>query len=369
MVPVMKLRVIATALLLTTGVLARPAARDAGCEIEGVPRVVAVGDVHGAYDNYVTILRAANLINDEAQWIGAKAHLVQVGDVVDRGPDSRRVIDLLRRLQPQAAAAGGAVHYLLGNHEVLRMANVPTYTSPGEYAVFATASSPALREQMAESVPPAARADVMAMPLGEIELVQAFGPKGEYGAYLRSQDAMVRINGVVFVHGGIAPKYASLSCADVNKQVRRELDRLTNDSQATYSPDPDDPLWYRGYANEPDTFQPEIDKILDKQHARAIVVGHTPTAISRINARFERKIFLIDTGIQNGYVPTGRPSALEIVGDRFVAIYRDAKVEMTLNGPVVIAPEGAPAPAAADAPKAATSPDAQRSASTPGPSE
>src|SRR5262252_6086968 len=98
-----------------------PAAAASGCQFTGVERVVAVGDVHGAYDRFVEILRAARLIDDRQRWTGGRAHLVQLGDVVDRGPDSLKVIDLLDALQEDAERAGGAVHPLIGNHEAMRV--------------------------------------------------------------------------------------------------------------------------------------------------------------------------------------------------------------------------------------------------------
>ena len=75
---------------------------DDTCEFDGVDRIVAVGDVHGAYDRFVEILTAAGVIDKRLRWTGGKTHLVQLGDVVDRGPDSRKAIDLLKKLERDA---------------------------------------------------------------------------------------------------------------------------------------------------------------------------------------------------------------------------------------------------------------------------
>src|SRR5262245_10688082 len=90
-------------------------------EFSGVERVVAVGDVHGDYAGFVWVLRAAGIIDAKERWIGGKAHLVQTGDVVDRGGDSRKAMDLLMSLEKQAAKAGGRVHALIGNHEAMNL--------------------------------------------------------------------------------------------------------------------------------------------------------------------------------------------------------------------------------------------------------
>jgi len=82
-------------------------------EFLGVSRIVAIGDVHGDYDSFVEVLLEAELINRRRNWIAGDTHLVQVGDLPDRGPDTDRVIELLRKLEKQAADAGGRVHALI----------------------------------------------------------------------------------------------------------------------------------------------------------------------------------------------------------------------------------------------------------------
>src|SRR5437868_14968913 len=93
----------------------RRLAAASSCNIDGVERTIAVGDVHGAADRFVEILKATGLVDDKLHWSGGRAHLVQTGDVVDRGADSRRALDLLRQLEGEASRAGGAVHALIGN--------------------------------------------------------------------------------------------------------------------------------------------------------------------------------------------------------------------------------------------------------------
>ena len=103
----------------------------------GVGRIIAVGDVHGDYEQFTAVLASAGLIDGNGNWTGGKTHLVQTGDVVDRGPDSRAVMDLLMKLEKQAAAAGGAVHALIGNHEAMNVYGDLRYVSPGEFASYA----------------------------------------------------------------------------------------------------------------------------------------------------------------------------------------------------------------------------------------
>ena len=301
----------------------------APCELDNVERIVAVGDVHGAYDQMIEILRAAEVINAEGRWSGGATHLVQTGDVLDRGPDSLKAMEYLRRLTREAERAGGRVHALLGNHEVMRLLENYAYVHPGEYEAFKTAGSQDLRQRIADQAAGSERAKILATtPLGMIEMLQAFKPEGTHGAYLRTLNTSVRINGIVFVHGGISPSVAKMSCEALNEAVRREVGRDYDKTRRTplqsLSGGESGPLWYRGLALEPEEFAPQVDAILAAQKARAIVVGHS-VAAATIGARFNGKVYVIDTGMQPVYRPDGKASALEIKGAVITAIYPDRK--------------------------------------------
>jgi hypothetical protein len=318
------------ALLVVFALAGRPDAQDPPCEFDNVERIVAVGDIHGAYDRFVEILLAAGVIDKRNRWAGGKAHLVQLGDVVDRGADSRKALDLLRKLEREASGNGGRVHALIGNHEAMRLMSDMRYVAPGEYAAFTDSGSADLRRAFIENSPKEQRAALeKELVPGMIEMIRAFGPKGEYGARLRASNAVVRINGVVFLHGGLSPTVAPMPCAAINETIRRELSADLEKTRAapneSLTAREDGPLWYRGLALEPETFDPQVTEILTAQKARAIVVAHTVPTTGRITARFEGKVFMIDTGMQPAYVEKGRASALEIRGQVFTAIYRDSR--------------------------------------------
>ena len=186
------------------------------------------------------ILRAAGLVDGRARWIGGRAILVQTGDVLDRGPASRRVLDLLRQLERDAARAGGQVHALIGNHEVMRIVGHWNDVSAAEYAAFRQRDSEEVRDRLFEilSADAAKRARaagqpfdadafrrlfVKEIPLGYVEMRQAFGPDGEYGKWLRQHSAMVVINGVAFVHGGVDVDSATLGCEGINAGVTQDV--------------------------------------------------------------------------------------------------------------------------------------------------
>ncbi len=184
----------------------RARAAAAPCEFDNVERIVAVGDVHGAHDQLRQILQTAGVVDADGKWTGGKTHFVQTGDVFDRGPDSLKTLEYLRKLTREAERAGGRVHALLGNHEVMRLMADYRYVHPGEYDAFKTPGSAALRERVASQYSPDDRAKILAEPLGMIEMIDAFKPQADHGAYLRGLNTTVRINGIVFVHGGINPE-------------------------------------------------------------------------------------------------------------------------------------------------------------------
>jgi hypothetical protein len=303
------------------------------CEVTGVSRVVAIGDVHGAADRLADILKAARLVDDAGHWSGGSAHLVQLGDVVDRGPDSRAAMDLLRRLEGEAERAGGAVHALLGNHEIARMLGDLRFATPGEYAAFTTPESDALRERFIQFAKPDVR-DALSKELvpGSLELRSAFDGPGAYGEWLRRHDAVVKIDGVVFVHGGISPAIAAMACDEINARVRADLtvdfEKTRSAPLVSLAAREDGPFWYRGLAQLADADTATLEGILSAQHARAVVIAHTVTSNGRIQMRFGGRLFQTDTGMQPAYVQGGRASALEFAGAKVSAIYVDRRDQL-----------------------------------------
>ena len=87
--------------------------------MSSVPRFIAVGDVHGELGRLQEILAAEVLIDPYQHWSGRNSCLLQIGDVIDRGPDSLEADSFLRSIQEGAEQAGGKVIRLLGNHELL----------------------------------------------------------------------------------------------------------------------------------------------------------------------------------------------------------------------------------------------------------
>lgn len=318
------------------------AAGSAECTFSGAPRVVAVGDVHGAYERFAAILQSAGVTDASGHWTAGRTQLVQTGDVLDRGSDTRRCLDLLMRLESEAKKAGGRVHALLGNHEAMNIVGDLRYVKPAEYASFRTPRSEENRHHLYERSMDSARSAAKQrgekfdedafrakfdaqVPLGFVERTQALSAEGSYGRWLRQLPAAVVVNGVAFVHGGLTPESAALGCDGINAAVQRELGpdlaKTRQDPSAALATGELGPLWYRGLAREDETaFSASLDQALQKLGARAVVVGHTVTGTGRIQTRFGGRVVMIDAGMTDEY--GGHAAALEIDAEgRMTAVY------------------------------------------------
>lgn len=322
---------------------------------QGRARIVAVGDVHGAAEAFSAILTTAGLIDSNKQWIGGRSILVQTGDMTDRGAGTRAALDLLMSLEKQADKAGGRVHALLGNHEVMNLTGNMRDATPEIFATFG----------------------------GEAETRVAFAPDGQYGRWLRSKPIIAVVDGTLFMHAGISTAESKASVSDLNNRVKRELEvwdagvRLLqklklvpaapdfkqvvdaargeierlNATVATGKIPPDapqvaaallplanigqsslfaaeGPLWFRGYSTWTDEEgAPQIADLLRRYRVGRIVSGHNPQRDGTIMERFGATLFQIDTGMLGPpHFPSGRPSALVIEGDTARPLYlRDGK--------------------------------------------
>lgn len=319
---------------------------------DGVERVVAVGDVHGAYPELVELLRDVGIVDAQLHWAGGRSHLVSVGDLFDRSDHSRQVVELLMRLQTEAADAGGAVHVLLGNHEIMSLTGDLRYASRGDFAAFAGPEASTGAE--------AAAGAAAALPAGYLERMRALAPDGPIGSWLLQRPLMIVVNGDLYVHGGLSAKLQGLSLERINRDALRDVRafaegwhallalgalqpgedfdailaaarRLADapeDSPARSGAQriagaveglpfrPEGPAWYRGSSLcHPYAEQPVLEPLLAGLGARRLVVGHTPTLDRRLGSRLDGRVLRIDTGMNKAFYE-GHATALIVEGER-----------------------------------------------------
>ncbi|OGD28556.1 MAG: hypothetical protein A2V57_02935 [Candidatus Aminicenantes bacterium RBG_19FT_COMBO_65_30] len=320
----------------------------------GVERVVAVADLHGDYDSFVFILAhpEVGLVDGDLHWVGGKTHLVQLGDILDRGTGARKIFDRLMRLEKEAAAAGGMVHVLLGNHEEMNITGIaldyPDYVGVEQFVSFLPDDFREAKEaEYIKTLPPEERKRaeqdsldvavdeglasywrrIIARKDPEARRAYVLGFNATYGDWLIKKNTVIKINDVVYVHGGISEAFSKWPIREINAVMRSELEffqAMMRSPQKVGRPfkpkivyEPDSPLWFRGLGTKSErAAQAEIDRTLANLEARAMVVGHTlrfpggsSTVVDRRNvARFQDKVWIMDTGISGSY--GGVPSAL-----------------------------------------------------------
>lgn len=207
----------------------------------GERRLVAVGDIHGAFNGVREILRKVELIDQRDEWVGGDAILVQTGDFLDRGPGATKVARLLMDLQKQAPEDGGEVIVLLGNHEILNMLgdlrDVTKYIlrnhvdghSEKRLTVSCNAYAAFYRRlyHLRQEKPPKRRELVercfTEQQLGLVEYLKEIGPSGDIGRWLRKLPTVAQVGDVVFVHGGFSAELAGRKLDEINREVRREI--------------------------------------------------------------------------------------------------------------------------------------------------
>ncbi len=378
-------------LLAATSANATSAERTAIWEWEDVPRVVAVGDLHGGYAKLVQLLQGADLVDDALAWTGGEAHLVAAGDLLDRGERERELMDLLRRLQGESEAAGGRVHVLLGNHEAMTLTRDIRYVHPDAYDTYLPDETQkdrrvAWQGYLSAGMTTRGSSDLRIVfnkrfPRGYFGRLKVFNRDGEYGSWLLKLPAVVKINGIVYVHGGLTEEFASLGIDGINRQILDQLNRHLEqreileeaglvsvtmnhaELQATIqealkrrrggpkgelrtaaqaflisgtSPilSGSGPLWYRGNSFEDERIERDmIDRGLELVGAEAMVVAHSYTGGNRITSRFHGKLFRLDHGI----LESPRPLALLVEQNEILVL--DASNRKT-SRPVPEPPSG-----------------------------
>lgn len=196
-----------------------------------IERVVVVPDIHGAYPAFVRLLQASDLVDEALHWIGGDTHLVSLGDLLDRGPESRKVMDLLMRLQQEAMLTAGRVHVVAGNHELMNLIGDLRYVSTEEFRAFADDETAATRDARYESFLRAINKPIESetaarqafddqYPRGFFAHRKAFMADGTYGKWLLSLPAFVVINDTAFVHGGLPAMVAETDPDEFNSMFR-----------------------------------------------------------------------------------------------------------------------------------------------------
>lgn len=267
--------------------------RDQQTTFSGVEKLAVISDIHGQYDVFRKLLHSHGVIDDNLHWTFGKGHFVIVGDIFDRGPQVTEALWLVHNLQQEAAAAGGRVHFLLGNHETMIMDGDVRYINK-RYLITG---------------------GLLQVPYQDL-----YGPNSYLGRWLRSLPLAVSINNMVFVHGGLSRELLAEvgNISKINNLYHKHLidsDISTvtaEDSAISLLQGRSGPLWYRGYFMDREITDRDISKVLRKLKATHMIVGHT--SFDAIKPFFDGRVIAVDSSIKFGSMG----EVLLIEGDQFI---------------------------------------------------
>ena len=240
-------------------------------------KIAAFSDMHGQLDLAQELLTNNGIIDKKGNWHFGNGHLVITGDIFDRGPKVTEALWFIYQLEQQAEQAGGKIHFLLGNHEVMVLNGDLRYLHPKYNEVAKLYKQP---------------------------FEQLFGKETLLGQWLRSKSVLVKINNALFAHGGFHPDLAKdkLKLKYINQVFRDNLVKANlkepRDGLGKYLHKTNGPVWYRGYFKDDGATSEELDIILKHFKINHLIVGHT--SMNTVESHHQGRVIAIDSSLKRG---------------------------------------------------------------------
>lgn len=240
-------------------------------------KVAAFSDIHGQFALAKKLLTNNNIIDKKGNWYFGDGHLVITGDIFDRGPQVTETLWFLHQLEQQAHQAGGKLHLLLGNHEVMVLNGDLRYLHPKYIEVAKLFGQP---------------------------FEQLFGQHTLLGQWLRTKSVSVIVNDALFAHGGMHPDLAkdNVSLKTINQVFRANLVesslKTPREGLGKYLHKTNGPIWYRGYFKDDGATSEQLDSLLKHFKINHLIVGHT--SMKTVQSHHQGRVIAIDSSIKRG---------------------------------------------------------------------
>jgi len=261
-------------------------------------KLFVLSDIEGNFDAFRKLLQKNRIVDENLNWTFGNGHLVFGGDMFDRGRQVTECLWLIYSLEEKAKAAGGYVHFVLGNHEIMNIMGDHGYVEQ-KYEDNAT--------------------------LMDKTLIQLYNEDSELGRWLRTKNIVEKIGDILFLHGGISRKLNNLpvTIADINDLARPNYalksDKYEDDKVNSIMNPQTSPFWYRTYYEDKKDMPQIIDSTLQKFGVKHIITGHTIVA-DTISVHYGGKV--INTDVHHA---EGKSEALLIEGDKFYRVNTEGK--------------------------------------------
>lgn len=269
-------------------------------EYEKPDKLVAISDIEGNFSAFKELLQQCGVIDSSYNWTFGNGHLVLLGDFLDRGDKVTEVLWLIYSLEEKAKTAGGYVHFILGNHEIMNLSGDLRYL-PLKYVK----NSKLLRENYSFGL---------------------YGKNSELGRWLNTKNIIEKIGDLLFVHAGISKEMNRMYFSSLNRinEIARPyyIDRhyTYNDQRIAVIFGEAGPLWYRGYyKGSPLASIDQIDNTLKVFNVKQIITGHSLIA-DTISVSYGGKLINLDVHHAGGH-----SEALVIEGEKQFRINKDGE--------------------------------------------
>ena len=243
-------------------------------------KLIAISDIEGEFEAFKQFLIANGVMNAKYQWKYGKGHLVTVGDFFDRGLWVTQTLWLIYHLEQQAEKAGGKVHFILGNHDLMNMNNDFRYVRK---KYFQNAS------------------------LLQDEYLHFYKPNTELGRWLATKNVVEKIGDYVFVHAGISIEIANLGLTiqELNDKARDyyfdnlKARKCKDSLYSTLYQFGISPTWYRGWGKQTIDIT-EAETILERWQVGKFVIGHT--LHSEVTYLMNKRVIDLDVAHAKGVI-------------------------------------------------------------------
>jgi hypothetical protein len=269
-------------------------------EYPHVNRQFVISDIEGNFRAFRKMLQVNGIIDTALNWTFGEGHLVLTGDYFDRGNQVTEVLWLIYTLEEKAKAAGGYVHFILGNHEIMNMSGDLRYVHK-KYI-----DNSLLLKEKYETL---------------------FSEQSELGRWLRTKNVMEKIGDVLYAHGGIssAVNRMALSAEQTNQLIRPWYADSTyqyNDPRVDTLYSDWGPFWYRGYYAGVRASHGQLDSTLSKYAVKHVATGHTVIA-DTVSMLYGGKLFNTDVHHARGisealYIENSAYYRVTLSGEKFL---------------------------------------------------